>query len=35
MIPLQAGLRRASGNVRVCHVVDLLDEAYRLGGDGH
>ena len=26
---LQAGIRQAGADVRVCHVVDLLDEAYR------
>lgn len=28
MMQLQAELRRAGSMVRVCHVVDLLDEAY-------
>ena len=32
MIQLQAGLLRAGSGVRVCHVVDLLDEAYGVGG---
>ncbi|MFC1935282.1 (Fe-S)-binding protein [Chloroflexota bacterium] len=29
MMQIEAGLKRADGNVRVCHVVDLLDEAYK------
>ena len=33
MIQLETGLRRAEKDVRVCHVVDLLDEAYRLGDE--
>ena len=28
MIQLQAGLLRAGSGIRVCHVVDLLDEAF-------
>ena len=35
MIQLQAGLARAGSNVRVCHVVDLLDEAYGMGRERH
>ena len=31
MLQLETGLRRVEKDVRVCHVVDLLDEAYRLG----
>ena len=31
MIQLQLGLKRAGSRVRVCHVVDLLDEAYQFG----
>ena len=31
MIQLQMGLKRAGSDVRVCHVVDLLDQAYRAG----
>ena len=30
MMQLEVGLRGAGASVRVCHVVDLLDEAYRL-----
>ena len=31
----EAELKRAGGNnVRVCHVVDLLDEAYRQDAEG-
>jgi hypothetical protein len=26
---IQSGLRRAGSNVRVMHLLDLLDEAYR------
>ena len=33
MIQLETGLRRVGKDVRVCHVVDLLDEAYRLGDE--
>ena len=35
MMQLQAGLRRAGSSVRVCHVVELLDKAYRQDADGH
>ncbi len=35
MMRLQAGLRQAGSPVRVCHVVDLLDEAYSHVVDGH
>ncbi|MDO8749944.1 MAG: heterodisulfide reductase-related iron-sulfur binding cluster [Dehalococcoidia bacterium] len=34
MMQLQAWLRRAGSGVRVCHVVELLDEAYRQVGEG-
>ena len=34
MVQLETGLRRTEREVRVCHVVDLLDEAYRLGDLG-
>lgn len=34
MVQLEAGLRRMERAVRVCHVADLLDEAYRLGNLG-
>lgn len=30
MIQLESGLKRTELNPRVCHIVDLLDEAYRL-----
>ena len=33
MIQLETGLSRTEKDVRVCHVVDLLDEAYRLGDE--
>ena len=33
MIQLETGLSRTEKNVRVCHVVDLLDEAYALDGE--
>ena len=35
MMQLEAGLKRVDGTIRVCHVVDLLDEAYGLGGAPH
>ncbi|MFH1140746.1 MAG: heterodisulfide reductase-related iron-sulfur binding cluster [Chloroflexota bacterium] len=35
MMRLQAGIRQAGSHVRVCHVVELLDEAYRHVADGH
>jgi hypothetical protein len=28
---IQSGLRQAGSNVRVVHLLDLLDEAYRTG----
>ena len=31
-LQLEAGLRQAGSDGRVCHVVDLLDEAYRAKG---
>jgi glycolate oxidase iron-sulfur subunit len=31
MLQLEAGVRRAGGNQRVLHVIELLDEAYGLG----
>ena len=33
MIQLETGLKRVGANVRVCHVVDLLDQAYRQDGE--
>jgi glycolate oxidase iron-sulfur subunit len=30
MLQLQAGLRKSGGGMRVAHVVELLDEAYRI-----
>ena len=32
MLQLERGVRQRGMNVRVCHVVDLLAEAYRGGG---
>ena len=34
VIQLETGLRRAGVQGRVCHVVDLLDEAYAAESDG-
>ncbi|MCZ6892233.1 MAG: heterodisulfide reductase-related iron-sulfur binding cluster [Chloroflexi bacterium] len=33
MVQLETGLKRTEKVMRVCHVVDLLDEAYRLGDE--